>query len=71
MISGTSPLSLYSSMVSLFKPVKHQQYEVVGQDSSCTFVDEHLSHHGPFLSFLVNGMVLLPDLSSSVVGCVA
>ena len=31
---------------------------------------EGLSHHGSFLSFLVNGMVLLPDRSSSVVGCV-
>ena len=67
LISGTNPLFLYSSMASILRPVKHQQYELVGQDSSCTFVDAHLSHHGSFLSFFVNGMVVLPDLSSSVV----
>ena len=70
LISGTKPLFLYSSMVSVFRPVKHQQYELVGQDSSCTFVDPHLSHHGSFFSFFVNGMIgmiILPDLSSRVV----
>ena len=69
-ISGITPLFLYSSIVSALKPVKHQQYALVGQDSSCTFVDSHLSHHGSFLSFFVNGMIgmiILPDLSSRIV----
>ena len=57
-------------MASVFRLVKHQQYELVGQDSLCTFVDSHLSHHGSFFSFFVNGMIgmiILPDLSSRVV----
>ena len=67
LISGITPLFLYSSMASILRPVQHQQYELVGQDSSYTFVDAHLLHHGSFLSFFVNGMVVFPDLGSSVV----